>query len=244
MQSNAFSVEIKNIYQGKATIENQGQRNESIRNALKSVLSKLLSDQAHSNAEAIEAILAKSPQYVQQYRFENPRPADATNNENSPKLLIVDFNPFALNTALESHGFKIWGADRPEVLLWLVVEAKHKRNLFAADTMPELGIAIGSAVEKKGLALLFPLMDLTDRRQLTVSDIWIGFDDRIRQASQRYGVDHILAGRLIEKTANEWNVDLEILTAKSGGRLASKISESRSSRPSRNRSGFPTNDSC
>ena len=211
MQSNAFSVEIKNIYQGKATIENQGQRNEAIRNALQGVLSKLLSNQARSDAEVIETILAKSPQYIQQYRFENPHSIETTKKGNSTQLLIVDFNPFALNAALESHGFYVWGAARPEILLWLVVEEKRKRKLFVADAMLELGTVIRNAVEKKGLSLLFPLMDLTDRRQLTVNDIWIGFDDRIRQASERYGVDHVLAGRLLEKTENKWNVDWKFL---------------------------------
>ncbi len=211
MQSNAFAVEIKNIYQGKATIENQAQRNKAIRKALKGVLSKLLSDQARSDSEAIEAILAESPRYVQQYRFKNQHPSEVSTNGNSSKLLVVDFNPFALNTALEAQGFQIWGADRPEVLLWLVVEEKRKRNLFTADAMPELETVINNAVEQKGLTLLFPLMDLTDRRRLTVNDIWIGFDDRIRQASERYGVDHILAGRLLGKTANKWNVDWKFL---------------------------------
>jgi len=214
LQSNVFAVEIKNIYQGKANIENQGQRNEAINNALQGVLSKLLSNQARSNTQAIDAILVDAPQYVQQYRFENPNRSETTKNENSSQLLIVDFNPFALNTALKSHGFQTWGTDRPEVLLWLVVEDNRKRQVFAADTMPKLETAIGNAVESKGLTLLFPLMDLTDRRQLSVNDIWLGFDDRIRQASERYGVDHILVGRLSRKTTNKWTVDWKFFQQK------------------------------
>lgn len=209
IQPIAYSAEMKNIYQGKAEVSNQSQeqRNKAIKQALQNVLSKLLSQQAMSNSEAIESILAESSQYAQQYSFETS-PSEQTGKKNlSRQVLVVSFDPFALNAALESNGFKAWGTDRPEILVWLAYEKNRIRRIFTQDTMPEVAAALDEAAEKKGLPILFPLMDLTDRQQLTVHDIWIGFDDRVRQASVRYGVDNVLAGRLVRKTTKDWKIE-------------------------------------
>lgn len=208
MPSNIYTAETKNIYQGKAQVSDRSkaQRNEAIKQALENVLSKLLSRQALSDSNTIESILAESAQYVHQYRYEILQSAQTQKGNSFPLALVVRFAPFALNNALKSKGLNVWGTDRSEILLWMVLEKNRTRKMFAADTMPELAASIIDAAENKGLPILFPLMDLTDRQQLSTEAIWTGDDDRILQASERYGVEHILVGRITLKGPKQRDV--------------------------------------
>ena len=54
-----------------------------------------------------------------------------------------------------------------------------------------------------GLPLLFPLLDLEDRRQLPIDVAWSLDDEAIRAASERYGADAILSGRVLESTGGD-----------------------------------------
>jgi len=60
--------------------------------------------------------------------------------------------------------------------------------------------------DKRGLPLVFPLLDTTDLQGVTFSDIWGGFDDRIVDASERYGANSILIGRVRPSSSqrNRW----------------------------------------
>jgi len=56
----------------------------------------------------------------------------------------------------------------------------------------------------RGLSLLFPLLDLEDSSQISVSDVWGGFKEPIANASNRYQADVILTGKVIQVLPNLW----------------------------------------
>ena len=55
--------------------------------------------------------------------------------------------------------------------------------------------------ERRGLPLLFPLLDTTDLQSVTFADIWGGFDEAILDASERYDVNSVLIGRVRAESA-------------------------------------------
>jgi hypothetical protein len=61
--------------------------------------------------------------------------------------------------------------------------------------------------ERRGLPVLFPLLDSVDQRNVTLSDIWGGFDEQLLVASERYEADSILVGRIRADSSqrNRWN---------------------------------------
>ncbi|HEC15597.1 MAG TPA: DUF2066 domain-containing protein, partial [Sedimenticola sp.] len=61
-----------------------------------------------------------------------------------------------------------------------------------------------AAADERGVPMLFPLMDLQDQSNLQVSDVWGGFGDNIRLASERYGPDAIMTGRLVQFGPDLW----------------------------------------
>lgn len=210
--TNSHCAETDPLYQGKATILNESheKRNEAIAAALRQVLGKLLSNTDRANLELIHQITKNAPQYVQQYRFETRRSTESDKKRLFPKTILVNFDPFALNNTLQAKGLKIWNKTRPETLVWLVINERNRVNLFVAEIMPTLAHKIQNAAEKRGLPILFPLMDLTDRQQITVDNISAGISEKILLASQRYGVKHILVGNLSKARKQRWKATWQL----------------------------------
>ncbi|MDX1508109.1 MAG: DUF2066 domain-containing protein, partial [Woeseiaceae bacterium] len=50
--------------------------------------------------------------------------------------------------------------------------------------------------DSRGLPVAFPLLDSEDMGNVTFSDIWGGFDERVLEASERYDVRSVLIGRV------------------------------------------------
>jgi hypothetical protein len=118
----------------------------------------------------------------------------------------VSFDEQALLEALKPSRLKVWGEIRAETLLWLVVEENGRRSFYKADSMPELKLALSKGSKSAGIPLLYPLADLDEQRQLSVSDVLSAYPQNLLTVSERYGVVSILAGRVI-KVQQCWKGD-------------------------------------
>ena len=67
--------------------------------------------------------------------------------------------------------------------------------MVSADQDTELRRAIEAVAESRGLPLILPLFDSTDRARMSFSDLWGGFSDNIEDASERYAPGATLVGR-------------------------------------------------
>lgn len=101
-----------------------------------------------------------------------------------------------IERALVNAGVEIWPSPRPTVLVWLAVEAQGERRIAEAGRDDEWFNALRERADELGVRFIFPLMDLQDLSSLAYADIAAGFAEPLRNASARYGVDEILAGRL------------------------------------------------
>jgi hypothetical protein len=109
-------------------------------------------------------------------------------------------------------GLPVWGPERPLTLLWIAVDdGMGGRALLGANDAAELGVESSPATaslltalrgeltavaDERGLPVTLPLLDLEDFSVVTFVDVWGGFDDRVVAASQRYGADAVLIGRV------------------------------------------------
>ena len=98
----------------------------------------------------------------------------------------------------------IWGQERPSVLVWLAHEANDNRRLVGFEERPDFISMLDKTASSRGISLLFPLLDLEDSSQMSVSDVWGGFKEPIFNASNRYQSDVILTGRLIQTLPTLW----------------------------------------
>ena len=125
---------------------------------------------------------------------------------------------------LRAQQIPVWGSDRPQTLVWLVVEdrsgsrrvldtlapqAAAPAAMPAADDdalidapapeAPDFGMALADAAQRFGIPVRLPRYDETDQSRVTESDLWGGFTNIIAEASARYGADSILVGRVSER---------------------------------------------
>lgn len=207
--ANSIAVEVKDLYVSEVEVASQSpeDRNGAIRLALTDIMVKVTGRRDIRDEVVVQEIIKNGPRYVRQYSYrEEPLVGDKEGALPQRKLR-VKFDSYALNEALKVEGIAVWPEERPSVLAWIAVENGKRRYLIESERHPKLISVFQKAAEKRGLPLLLPLMDLVDQSAIVFNDVWGDFDDRIAQASTRYGADTIMSGRLLKKRADRWQVE-------------------------------------
>jgi hypothetical protein len=189
--------------------EHNNPREQAYETALAEVLLRVAGSELSEDPEKIALLFPNPSAYVVQFR-----PGD-------DDTLWVSFDGEAIETMLRQTGQTVWGADRPVTLVWLAVDwGQGDREIIAADD-PErsrdearsidrnrlLRQRVLDMANRRGLPVLFPLLDTEDQKNVSFSDLWGGFDEQLLAASGRYEAHSILVGRIRPATGqrNRWN---------------------------------------
>ena len=196
----AFAVEVPTLYTAEVPFDREADdpRADAYEVALKEILLRVSGSDLAFNADVVEELFPNPASYVIQFR----PGADDT--------LWVSFDGLAIEQTLRNAGQTVWGAERPLTLVWLAVDwGQGEREIVGADD-PErtqhqsrsidrnrlVRERVLDIAERRGLPLVFPLLDTTDLQMVTYTDIWGGFDEMILNASERYDANSILIGRI------------------------------------------------
>ena len=196
----ARAVDVPTLYTAEVAFDATARdaREEAYEVALAEVILRVSGSELSRNAAALEELFPNPAAYVMQFR---PGAEDT---------LWVSFDGVAIEQTLRAAGQTVWGSDRPLTVVWLAVDwGQGRREIVAADD-PEyeesdsrsinrnelLRERVLEIAERRGLPLVFPLLDTVDLQSVTFSDIWGGFDERVIEASRRYAADSILIGRI------------------------------------------------
>ena len=205
--SPAYALEVEGLYQAKVPVVGQTreERLEVYPAALAQVVVKLTGNQAVPEMPQLSGFMARAVSLVQQFHYEEFQSTNPALIEAGYKRqLVVRFDGDAISQALINAEVPLWGRTRSEVLLWLAVEDREARYLLAANTLAELESHLIEQSTRRGLPLILPLMDLEDQVKLGFADVWGDFRQNILTASQRYGVEAVLVGRLIRASDGLW----------------------------------------
>ena len=199
------AVEVPTLYTAEVSLDQEAgdPRAEAYRAALVEVLLRVSGAQLALDEETVDLLFPSPGAYVTQFR---PGADDS---------LWVSFDGEAIENELRRAGQSIWGSDRPLTLVWLAVDwGQGEREIVAADDPDRIEQESRSIdrnrmirerlleiAERRGLPLLFPLLDTTDLQSVTFADIWGGFDEAILDASERYDVNSVLIGRVRAESA-------------------------------------------
>lgn len=203
----AAADEVANLYEATVVVESQDKekRTEAIRTAFTEVLVRVSgrTDIATSpDFPAIKTAIETATRYAQQYRYLKTPPAADTQQ---PGLVLwVRFDETALSRLLRDNHLPVWGSTRPATLLWLAVDDRGRRELLGNDARNDTHTVLLDRAKLRGVPLRFPLLDLTDRSNLRVSDVWGNFESTILQASQRYQTEAVLVGRVFQSYSGYW----------------------------------------
>ena len=188
------AVQLDGLYSAEVSVSDQSQaaRNEAIEAALMKVVQKVSGRRSVLNNKPLLAKLSNVGAYVEQFQYKKRVSKEGF-------WLIVRFQKAALDRTLQQFEVPIWGANRPDVLLWLALDDGKKRSIISEGSSAGLGSILKQEINDAGLAMTLPLLDLVDQRQLSFNDVWAPFPDEVRSASARYGVKQIMIGQLLKK---------------------------------------------
>lgn len=120
------------------------------------------------------------------------------------RYIDLDFADALINEMLAAADIPVWDDNRPSVLVWMAIQdASGARHMLTADSDPEMMAFMQDFAERRGVPVIFPLLDFEDRRNLSEDQVWSLDEEAIANASARYGADSVLAGRVLFTASGE-----------------------------------------
>ncbi|MEJ2359841.1 MAG: DUF2066 domain-containing protein [Gammaproteobacteria bacterium] len=210
------AVELAHLYEATVPVQDQNkeQRNQAIQQAFVQVLIRVSGRSDVGNAQTYPDIAQATQdvtRFVQQFRYiktDNSSGSGSNtsgaNAQQSGLAVWVRFDETAISHLLRASNLPVWGSTRPSTLVWLAVEQHGQRKLLGADSRNDAYNLLTSEATSRGVPLVLPLLDLTDRSAIHTSDVWGNFGNTILQASQRYQTEAVLVGRVYQANSSKW----------------------------------------
>lgn len=185
---------------------NRAARKDAMRRALEEIMIRVSGDRNVAQVPAVAKMLKNPASFVQKFRFQKLTSDQLKDvgKKRPIKSLWVSFEAQAINRVLQSNGLPVWGRSRPSVLVWLALEYEGKRSILAADAKEPVQQRLKYFARKRGLPVVFPIMDLKDQANVKVLDVWGGFLDNLHLASERYKTEAVLVGRVSVSPEGKW----------------------------------------
>jgi len=209
----SFAIEIEDLYQATIIVpsrNNEQERRRAFSEAMREVLTKVSGLTSTTNPASIRRALNNPEPYVESWRTQAellPISPDAEISELQEIISIeVNFYESEIQRLLDENNIPIWPANRPETLVWMVVEDELGERQMLTNDSSEFGSrvnALQNFADVRGLPLLFPLLDLEDQLRLNVNKLWELDEAAILNASQRYQAESILSLRVYRSLSGE-----------------------------------------
>ncbi|WP_219592728.1 DUF2066 domain-containing protein [Aeromonas salmonicida] len=201
------AAQVTDLYQGKAPTSGDMVAAQS--QALGDVLVKVTGKRDILTQPDVVKALAVPGDYVQHYDYQDVGPV---------KFLKADFNVAKVNALISQSKFALLGPARPQMALWLVIN-EGERRILPDQSSDGWASALRTQSQAMGLPVSIPLMDLDDNMAVNATDVWGRFAAPILQASQRYGAEMVVLGKLTPE-GDKWSMDWGLYGPKAGGELA------------------------
>lgn len=199
MSLSAHAAGVESLYEVILPCASQAdlERQALFKQGMEEVVERVsVGPQVRGNRDMVAA-LERAVDYVERYAYEGD-------------TIRIQYNAGMIRPLMHRTGQVMWGANRPRVVLWLAVEENHERRLIGQETDPVLQVKVMEIAMRRGVPLILPQMDLEDINAVSTSDIWGEFPSVLQQASQRYGAQGVLVGRL-RAQGSEWEASWQWL---------------------------------
>jgi hypothetical protein len=208
----SLALQVSGLYSQQIPVTNDGEaeRNRAFREAFAAVVVKVSGDPRWLENLAIERAIAQAQNYVEATSYisesiqlpleDNTLPLDSDEEQfytAEQRIISVNFAAALINELLADAGIPVWDDNRPSVLVWMVLQnSAGDREFLTVGSNPEIVKVMQDFAAARGLPIIFPVLDFEDRRSLSENIAWNLDEAAISSASERYGADSILAGRL------------------------------------------------
>jgi uncharacterized protein len=204
--SNLQAAVVDDLYTVELPVADQTttHRLEVFNQALREVIVKVSGSDEVLDRPDLERPLKNSSRYVRQFRYINKKVDTAEAIEGSQLYLSTVFNEDLLEKLLRENNIPVWGKERPSTLLLISFDENETVALVSGDTTPDVVEELDTVAARKGLPVLFPLLDLEDRVILGVEDIVQLNEANIQALVARYAPDAVLVGQIVGRADNDW----------------------------------------
>jgi len=161
---------------------------EAAREAFEQALLKRSGDRALLAHSEVRRTLADARSNLSLYQFE--RTVSGTR-------FVAHIDPIMIDDLIKAANGTIWAETRPPILLWLVVDDRMGRRFGNTPAEEILWVDLSDSFDALGVKLRRPLYDLPDSVLVSPKTLWDRDFGPIVEASERYGMTHLLLGRLI-----------------------------------------------
>jgi uncharacterized protein len=208
----ATALQVSGLYDHLVAVNNESdaERNRAFEEALEAVVLKVTGEHRWIEHPSIQQALQNAQSYVEGISYSSEMvalPVPPSNQSSSaPPLLApmverrfieVNFAASLIDDLLASANIPVWTSNRPSVLVWMALQnAEGEREMLTADSNQQIINYIQNFAEQRALPIIFPVLDFEDRRNLSEDAVWALEESAIAAASERYGADSILTGRL------------------------------------------------
>ena len=221
-QDGFFMIELE------VATQKEKERTNAARRALLRLLTKVTGVKSIPRSEGVLAALNRPEGFYSGFSYkENIETQNFTITYNFDKNLVLDL--------LKESDLPYWWGKRPKVVVWLALDEGTEKILSSSDRHV-MHAFLRERADARGVSLIFPMMDVPDRRLVSYKELKSGVAYQIDTASLRYLGDLSLIGRA--KTAesaldepyfdgtwefwfeNEhFSIDFESVTAREGARI-------------------------
>lgn len=203
----AFGQQRVDLYQADMLVVDQSQRerNQATVDGLAEVVVRASGQPlVLQNPELIKAF-DRASDFLVEWRYESTEETLTIDGREQPaRRLVLRYSGSAIEKLLRDLRLPIWPANRPSMLVWLIVDRGGERSRVSASSAAEVLKHTETSAKRRGIPLVKPLMDLEDQVALSSDALWSMDQEAIRQASERYNTDSILVGRLTETSLGQW----------------------------------------
>lgn len=166
-----------------------GERRQALSEGLDRVLVRLTGFRKPSELSSLAPVRADDPaRWVTQYRYEDKKSEGKSGDPGGGLGLVLKarFDISGLFERLGELDAPVWDQNRPAVLLWLVVQEPTGGDIVGRDSDHPARALLEKAARRRGLPVVLPRMDDTDRDTIRAAEIRGQFDEPVRKASRRY----------------------------------------------------------
>lgn len=179
----AHAVTVSDLYQARVPVNSRatGLPPEILQKALGQVLVKL---SARPEAAALATTVPDPDRLLRGYDYQSLQ---------DQLHVLVQFHEQPVRDLLAAHRLGAQSGERPLLLVWLALADQRQAHLLSEDSAPVQVMQLQNLAYERGLPLLFPLLDMDERQQVTAEQLRLVQLEPLQAVSQRYQPDGILS---------------------------------------------------
>ncbi len=197
----AQGATVQNLYSATVPIAAQSEveRRKAVRQGLADVLVKMSGSRAVLNNVAVRAALSQAETYMLEFGYATQVSADG----NPSNALTARYAAPLVDQLLREQQLPIWPANRPEWVVWVVVDRPDGLQFVTTDGDANLYAQLEQTFTRRGMTYQVPLLDLQDQLTLNTEQAWNFDAAALHAAARRYAAEYGFVVRY-SRTSSGW----------------------------------------